>query len=235
MDGPRRAIQKEFRHFLTSFVDENGESVYGNRIRAMCTANQESLEVSFSHLSRFKAILAYYVSNSPSEVLKIFDVVAMSVVTDIFESYAQIKTEVHVRVTDLPSVESLRDLRQTHLNTLVRVSGVVTRRTSVFPQLTHVKYDCVKCGHKIGPIYQDPNHETKINFCPSCESRGPFQVDAEDTVYRNYQRLTLQEEPGSVPAGRLPRHREVILLWDLIDSARPGDMIVLFSLLLSII
>jgi len=35
--------------------------------------------------------------------------------------------------------------------------------------------------------------------------------------------MTLQESPGSVPAGRLPRHREVILLWDLIDSARPGE------------
>lgn len=38
--------------------------------------------------------------------------------------------------------------------------------------------------------------------------------------------MTLQESPGSVPAGRLPRHREVILLWDLIDSAKPGEEIV---------
>src|SRR5258708_14622551 len=38
--------------------------------------------------------------------------------------------------------------------------------------------------------------------------------------------MTLQESPGSIPAGRLPRHREVILLWDLIDSAKPGDEIV---------
>jgi DNA replicative helicase MCM subunit Mcm2 (Cdc46/Mcm family) len=38
--------------------------------------------------------------------------------------------------------------------------------------------------------------------------------------------MTLQESPGSVPPGRLPRHREVILLWDLIDSAKPGEEIV---------
>jgi len=38
--------------------------------------------------------------------------------------------------------------------------------------------------------------------------------------------MTLQESPGSVPAGRLPRHREVILLWDLIDNAKPGEEIV---------
>ena len=42
-------------------------------------------------------------------------------------------------------------------------------------------------------------------------------------MYGNYQKLTLQESPGSVPAGRLPRHKEVILLGDLIDCARPGE------------
>jgi DNA replication licensing factor MCM2 len=28
-----------------------------------------------------------------------------------------------------------------------------------------------------------------------------------------------------VPAGRLPRHKEVVLQWDLIDIARPGEEI----------
>ncbi|CAH2035651.1 unnamed protein product [Thlaspi arvense] len=42
---------------------------------------------------------------------------------------------------------------------------------------------------------------------------------------RNYQKLTIQESPGTVPAGRLPRHKEVILLNDLIDCARPGEEI----------
>jgi DNA replication licensing factor MCM2 len=48
-------------------------------------------------------------------------------------------------------------------------------------------------------------------------------LNSEKTLYRNYQKITLQESPGTVPAGRLPRHREVILLWDLIDSAKPGE------------
>jgi DNA replication licensing factor MCM2 len=51
------------------------------------------------------------------------------------------------------------------------------------------------------------------------------QVNVTETVYRNYQKLTLQESPGSVQAGRLPRHKEVILLHDLIDCARPGEEI----------
>jgi DNA replication licensing factor MCM2 len=33
----------------------------------------------------------------------------------------------------------------------------------------------------------------------------------------------MQETPGTVPPGRVPRQKEVILLNDLIDCARPGD------------
>lgn len=35
----------------------------------------------------------------------------------------------------MPLLEKIREIRQTHLNKLIRVSGVVTRRTGVFPQL----------------------------------------------------------------------------------------------------
>ncbi len=58
----------------------------------------------------------------------------------------------------------------------------------------------------------------KVGLCPQCQCKGPFLVNTEQTVYRNYQRITLQESPGTVPPGRLPRSKEVILLWDLIDS-----------------
>ena len=35
--------------------------------------------------------------------------------------------------------------------------------------------------------------------------------------------MTLQETPGTVPPGRVPRQKEVFVLHDLVDSARPGD------------
>lgn len=50
-------------------------------------------------------------------------------------------------------------------------------------------------------------------------------LNTEETLYCNFQKLTLQESPGSVPPGRLPRHKEVILQFDLIDIARPGEEI----------
>ncbi|KAF2195233.1 MCM-domain-containing protein [Zopfia rhizophila CBS 207.26] len=220
-----RTIAREFKSFLTEYTDEHANSVYGTRIRTLGEVNAESLEVSFDHLAESKATLAYFLANSPTEILKIFDQVAMEVTLLHYPDYERIHSEIHVRITDLPVQYTLRQLRQTHLNCLVRVSGVVTRRSGVFPQLKYVKFDCTKCGVTLGPFHQDANVEVKISFCQNCQSRGPFTVNSERTVYRNYQKLTLQESPGTVPAGRLPRHREVILLWDLIDSAKPGEEI----------
>ncbi|KAK7513064.1 MCM2/3/5 family-domain-containing protein [Phyllosticta citriasiana] len=218
-----RTIAREFRSFLTEHTDAHGASVYGNRIRTLGEVNAESLEIEWDHLASDKATLSYFLANAPSEVLKIFDEVAMEVTLLHYPDYERIHSEIHVRFVNLPIQYTLRQLRQSHLDCLVRVTGVVTRRSGVFPQLKYVKFDCTKCGMTLGPFPQDSSVEVKISFCQFCQSKGPFNLNAEQTVYRNYQKLTLQESPGTVPAGRLPRHREVILLWDLIDSCKPGE------------
>lgn len=47
----------------------------------------------------------------------------------------------------------------------------------------------------------------------------------EQTLYRNYQKITMQESPGRIAAGRIPRSKDVILLSDLCDLCKPGDEI----------
>lgn len=220
-----RSIARELKSFLLEYTDEKGRSVYGARIRTLGEINAESLEVSYAHLADSKAILALFLATLPAEMLKIFDIVAMEATELHYPNYLQIHQEIHVRITHFPNHLNLRDLRENSLNQLVRVSGVVTRRTGVFPQLKYVKFDCLKCGVVLGPFVQDSNTEVKVLFCTNCHAKGPFKINSEKTLYRNYQRITLQEAPGSVPAGRLPRHREVVLLWDLVDLAKPGEEI----------
>lgn len=54
-----------------------------------------------------------------------------------------------------------------------------------------------------------------------------LQINMEQTLYRNYQKITLQESPGRIPAGRIPRSKDCILLADLCDICKPGDEVEL--------
>ena len=108
-------------------------------------------------------------------------------------------------MTDLPIDDRLRDLRQSDLNNLVRVTGVITRRTGVYPQMQSVVYDC-RCGNILGPFPVENGIEMRPSSCPNCGALGGFSTNQTRTKYGNYQKVTLQETPGSVPPGRVPRY-----------------------------
>ncbi|EOX94159.1 Minichromosome maintenance family protein isoform 1 [Theobroma cacao] len=227
-DEVRRFIFKKFRDFLLTYVNPkngHGDIEYVRLINEMVSANKCSLEIDYKQFIYVHPNIAIWLADAPQSVLEVMEDVAQRVVFDLHPNYKNIHQKIYVRITNLPVYDQIRNIRQIHLNTMVRIGGVVTRRSGVFPQLQQVKYDCNKCGAILGPFFQNSYSEVKVGSCPECQSKGPFTVNIEQTVYRNYQKLTLQESPGIVPAGRLPRYKEIILLNDLIDCARPGEEI----------
>ncbi|CAM9551914.1 unnamed protein product, partial [Sphacelaria rigidula] len=182
--------------------------------------------VSYIDLSKAVPILAIWLADVPKDMLEIMDEVTNAVVLKAFPEYHRIHDEVHVHITNVPIVDKLRDLREVHLHALIKVHGVVTRRSGVFPQLKLVKYRCGRCQTVLGPFrVSGDGAEARPGSCPGCQAEDSFRVDQAQTMYRNYQKITLQESPGSVPPGRVPRYKDVILLADLIDRARPGEEI----------
>lgn len=225
--GPKKEIFNRFKSFLRTYVDDKGRNVFREKIRQMSEENKQSFEVDYNVLAVEEQVLAYFLPEAPIEILEIFNLAAKEVVLSMFPAYERIHKEIFVRITELPLIEEIRSLRQLHLNQLIRTHGVVTACTSVLPQLRVVKYDCGKCGHVLGPFVQSQEHEVRPGSCPECQSAGPFSLNMEETVYQNYQRITLQESPGAISAGRIPRSKDVILLGDLCDTCRPGDEIEL--------
>jgi len=223
MPAPRLEIRNRFKQFLKTFCDERGDSVYRNKIKQMCENNKQSLIVDYNILANEHQVLAYFLPEAPSEMLEIFDEAAKEVVLSMFQLYERIHNHIYVRIAELPLMEDLRSLRQLHLNQLIRTGGVVTCSTGILPQLQMVKYDCLKCQFIIGPFHQSQSAELKPGSCPQCQSKGPFDVNMEETVYQNYQKIKIQESPSKVAAGRLPRSKDIILLADLVDSCKPGD------------
>ncbi|KAE9596032.1 putative DNA helicase [Lupinus albus] len=227
-DEVRRFIARKFKDFLLTYVNqknEHGEFEYVRLINEMVSVNKCSLEIDYKQFIYVHPNIAIWLADAPQSVLEVMEDVAKNVVFQLHPNYKNIHQIIYVRITNLPVYDQIRNIRQIHLNTMVRIGGVVTRRSGVFPQLQQVKYDCNKCGAVLGPFFQNSYSEVKVGSCPECQSKGPFTVNIEQTIYRNFQKLTLQESPGIVPAGRLPRYKEVILLNDLIDCARPGEEI----------
>lgn len=216
-------IRHQFSSFLRNFKDDRGVDVYEQRITEMCSNNKQSLEVTYSHLSLKIPTLAIWVAECPALVLPIFNEIAFELVTEVFPAYENVYKQVFVRIRDLPIEDNLRDLRQIHLNALIKIKGVITKRTGIYPQMKKVYFFC-KCGERKGPIYLNLTDEGgKLGNCYRCHSSGPFALDTAETEYSNYQKITVQETPGTVPPGRVPRQKEVLLQADLVDIARPGD------------
>jgi DNA replication licensing factor MCM2 len=228
LDQVRKAVLREFFRFLTEFVAEggaDGDRYYVRAIDYMCARNQSSLRVSWVHLAADAQELAMWVVDAPKQMLPLFDDVLQRVVVKKFRNYRNIGIDLRVRITDLPQIDTLRQLRHSHLNALLRTEGVVTRRTAVSPQLVRIVFDCGRCSAVLGPYPVTERGPPRLTVCPQCQAAGPFFTNDAETVYRNHQQLTLQETPGSVPPGRLPRSKEVILTGDLVDCARPGEKI----------
>ncbi|KAE9552844.1 hypothetical protein FO519_003957 [Halicephalobus sp. NKZ332] len=223
-----REIIRRFKHFLRHFKGKGNDQLkYVQRIQQMASENKESLVVDYDDLAddEGQPSLSMFLPEAPLEVLELFDMATTDVVTSMYPHYKRICANINTRVAGLPTYEDIRMLRHIHLNMLITTSGVVTVTSGILPRLALVKYNCVACGYVIGPITQGSEDEVKPSSCASCQSRGPFELNVEETVYQNYQRITIQESPNLVEAGRLPRSKDIILTGDLCDSCKPGDEI----------
>ena len=174
-DRTRREIQRKFRVFLSTFREgeeehdddeelaeaeirkrrrlrASVEPTYEDRIRHMCAANKSALELDFMHLTNKEPTLALWIQDAPRDMLDVLNEAATRHTFRLFPSYHTIRDEIHLRIAGVPLVDSLRDLRRAHLDGLVKVSGVITRRSGVFPQLKLAFYDCIKCKCTTGPF-----------------------------------------------------------------------------------
>ena len=83
----------------------------GLRAQSGAAGNQQSLYVSYLHLSQAYLDLAVLVPDCPNAVLPLFHKAARDAVLADFPEYRGIHEEVFVRITELPIEDSIRELR----------------------------------------------------------------------------------------------------------------------------
>ncbi|MGC9210025.1 MAG: minichromosome maintenance protein MCM [Acidilobus sp.] len=230
------SIGEKFKEFLRNFRDASGLK-YMDRIHRMINLDMSSLLVDYPDLYRYSPEVAEALVDSPAKVLKEFDDALKDVVTSEDPDYAKRKGRFHVRVQGLYESTKIRDIKTAHMGKLVQVEGIITRMRPVRSRMVRAMFRHEKEGCNaefLWPDSEDEQLEDKIEkppVCPVChESGGRFVLLRDKSIYIDWQELTLQERPEDVPGGQMPRSIAVELTEDLVDIARPGDLVTVVGI-----
>lgn len=121
----------------------------------------------------------------------------------------------------------LRDLRTEKIGRLISICGTITRSTEVKPELVYGAFKCKICGTLIRNIeqqfrYTEPNHCTNQN----CNNRMKWELDVQESRFADWQKIRVQENPGDIPPGSMPRSIDIILKNHMVEVSKPGDKCV---------
>ncbi|MEM2481318.1 MAG: hypothetical protein QXG14_04760, partial [Candidatus Hadarchaeales archaeon] len=207
-------MEKELREKLNDFLHRRE---IRSEIKSAVAKGQKSIVVRFEDLLQHDKELARYLLDHPED----FFMEAAKELAGIAESPLQL------RVCGLgkENTVEIRNLREIHLEKFIQIEGIVTRASEIRPELVVAAFKCKWCG-QLQLIEQTGEILKKPVLCenPNCTQRGgPFELDIENSKFRDWQFLGLQERPEQLGRGRMPRKLDCIVRDDLTEKAVPGN------------
>jgi replicative DNA helicase Mcm len=224
------ALANDLEKFLKAFKDRDGNYRYFDSINNMMALGAPSLVIDYIDFDTFNPSLAQRITKQPDEMLSAFNEAVLSILREIHPDYEQeIHEKIRVRMGNYTVQKGLREINADLIDKLVSVSGMVVRSSEVKPLAKKVSYRCTSCAEIFdsqlkGLIFKKPLK------CPKCGERE-FDMDAENSIFIDFQMVRLQELPEDLPAGQLPHYVEVTVMGDLVDQCRPGDRIILTGII----
>jgi len=124
-----------------------------------------------------------------------------------------------------------RGMTATSLQNLMCVEGVVTKAGVMVPKLLqsiHVRKNRDD-GHVEQRDHRDQTafvNQSAAGAMPTHDADGnELEIEIGLSVYKDFQKFTIQEAPENSPPGQIPRSVEVLCEGDLADKAKPGDRV----------
>ncbi len=216
-------ILNRFRDFFLSYPDVNNPK-YKEGIDEMKVSEKRSLEVDCDDLLDYDPELYEALVERPVDVIPIAEDGLKSIIPEdnIFVRFYNVKSEEY----------EIRNLRAIHVNTFIQVVGVVGRSSEVKPELVEGVFQCQRCGH-IQIVEQTKEFFKKPRICenPACGRKGPFKLLEDQSKFRDWQVLKIQERPEKLRGGRMPRRINLILRNDIVDKAKAGERVTITGIL----
>lgn len=174
------------------------------------------------HLFNFDPHLYSQLITYPMEIIPIADLVLRNIAASITQRKPDDLSLIHVRPYNTEFIHSIRDLEPRDINHLITVRGMISRISQIFPDMKVACFICEICGKREQSVIDHGKIE-EPGRCSNCKEVLTLKLNHNQCRYANKQLIKMQEIPGSIPEGEVPRNIELYAFDELVDSVRAGD------------
>ncbi|XP_057496096.1 DNA replication licensing factor MCM4 [Actinidia eriantha] len=216
------AILRFLRHFREH--PSRTEGKYMRVIHQVIELEGDSLEVDAHDVFDYDTDLYTKMVRYPLEVLAIFDIVLMDMVSRInplFEKHIQ------ARIFNLKASTSMRHLNPSDIEKMVSLKGMIIRCSSIIPEIREAIFRCLVCGYYSDPIVVDRGRISEPTICgkQECLAKNSMTLVHNRCRFADKQIVRLQETPDEIPDGGTPNTVSLLMHDKLVDAGKPGDRV----------
>jgi len=232
----RNVTFDKHRRQFTDFIEfDEGQGTYMSNIRQMMQEGNRRILLNLSDVRNFNPEMADSLMAAPAERLPAYEAALKDVVINEDPNFRTPgpteDAEFHVGLDGAFGANhvSPRTLVSALLSQLVCIDGIVTKASLVRPKVVKSVHYCPATKSSINREYRDATSLTGMptgSTYPTKDDQGNLlETEFGLSVYRDVQKLTIQEMPERAPPGQLPCSIDVQLEDDLVDLCKPGDRV----------
>ena len=220
------------KRVLREFLSAPGSQA-APQFKELVQGKRSRLILDLMALDKFQLGLADNIIHTPTQFLPVFDDALAEAILNEDADYGK-------KNASFPRI-GFNGLVGSHLVTprgltahvaghLVCVEGIVSRCSASKPRAKVTCHYVPETGEVRVKEHRDATAiVTDVNAgggAPAKDEEGRFFQTAHGlSLYRDYQRFTLQEMPENAPTGQMPKSVDIIVTDDLVDLAKPGDRV----------
>ncbi|EGD72580.1 hypothetical protein PTSG_04316 [Salpingoeca rosetta] len=227
----REELQPRKAKWLAFLEDVSKDGFYNDKIEDMIQKEQNRLIININDVRKEDPELARETMTSPMLEVTAAQLALKELVDTKDSAYSTKEGSFFVGFSGSFGAHHVtpRGLSADLLGRLVCVDGIVSKCSLVHPKVVKSVHYCPQTKLSLERTYRDA---TSIDGLPTYglypredDQGNPLVTEYGYSVYKNHQRMTIQEMPERAPTGQLPRSIDVILDDDLVDTAKPGDRV----------
>ncbi|XP_076808665.1 DNA replication licensing factor MCM6-like [Clavelina lepadiformis] len=221
-DAIGERVQKLFNDFLEEFAFE-GEVKYLTLAEALVRPERNTLIVNFSDIETYNQQLA---ASIQEEYYRLYPYLCTAVRNFSRDHYRRIPAnkDLYVALEEVATRQKIRELRNSRIGTLMRISGQVVRTHPVHPELVSGTFVCLDCQTVVKDVEQQFKYmQPTICRNPQCGNRTKFMLDTNKSRFVDFQKVRIQETQAELPRGSIPRTVDVVVRAEAVELAQAGD------------